>query len=110
MYLDIFTHKIEQYAGDYFKVVEDNLVPLEMSQIPLPSQKLVNIYDLLRYNTVIFTRERSEQREKRLYPLNNAEVEILLHIAVQTFGHRATLHCDPIRDGKLRNYKWRTMQ
>lgn len=84
-----------------------NLTPLAMSIIPLPSQLLVDVHQTLRYQTVTRTRENPEQAKAKLYPLNNAEMEIGLHNAVQLLGHQATLFSSGKRDGNLRDYNWR---
>ena len=86
-----------------------NKIPLENSQIPLPSQLFADIYDRLRYNAVIRTFEREGQKRKSLYPLDNAEMEITMHGAVQKLGHDATLVSKARRDGKLADYQWRNM-
>jgi hypothetical protein len=96
-------------AVDHYWNKENNLIPLAMSQIPLPSQRFARLYDLLRYDTVILTKESAGQGKKKMYPLNNAELEILLEEAVQKLGHRETLFCDRKRDGDLRDYEWRGM-
>lgn len=91
---------------DHYWNREHNLIPLQMSQIPLPSRLMADMYQRLTDNTLIWTRERAEKRAQ-LYPLNNAELEILVHNAAITLGHDKTLFCDKRRDGDLRDYGWR---
>ena len=93
---------------DHFWNNEHNVVPLQMSQIPLPSRLMAGLYDRLVHDTLVWTRERHSQKAQ-LYPLNNAEIEIILHNAVIKLGHDMTLFCSLRRDGHLRDYMWRGM-
>jgi hypothetical protein len=93
---------------DYCWNKEHNIIPLQMSQIPLPSRQFAQIYDLFTHNTLIWTAEKPGHK-KELYPLNNAELEILLQNAVITLGHDETLFCESKRDGDLRDYAWHGM-
>lgn len=109
-----FTWDAHEIAGhyamiDYYWNEEHNMIPLAMSQIPMPSQKLAEIADVLTYDTVVLTRESPQQKKRALYPLNRAEIQICLDAAVQKYGHNATLFCDTHRDGPLADYKWREM-
>lgn len=84
-----------------------NAVPLSMMQIPIPSQKMAELYEKLLYDTVVLTKENPLQEEREQYPLNNAEMEIMLHGIVQILGHDETLFSKTNRDGNLRDYRWR---
>jgi hypothetical protein len=94
---------------DYFWNEEGNITPLAMSQIPLPSQELASFGDSLRHDVVIFTKEDFAQDKRKIYPLNNAEREILCSEYVQRRGHNATLVSKLSRDGLLKDYSWRGM-
>ncbi len=94
---------------DFMWDTHHNLIPLQMSMIPLPSQKLVDISEVLRYQTVVRTKEDPSQKDEKTYPLNNAEREIGLHAAVQRLGHNQTLFSSKKRDGDLREYRWKMM-
>jgi hypothetical protein len=91
---------------DHYWNREHNVVPLQMSQIPLPSRLMADLYQRLTASTLIWTRE-SPENKANLYPLNNAELEILLQNASIKLGHDETLFCDKRRDGDLRDYAWR---
>ncbi len=84
-----------------------NKVPLEMSIIPMPAQLLVDIHEIMRYQTLVYTKETKNQEKAKLYPLNNAEIEIGLQKAVPLLGHDATLVSYKSRDGNLRDYQFR---
>jgi hypothetical protein len=97
-------------AEEHYLKKKGNLVPLEMSIIPIPSKKLAKIYDYLKNNVCILAKENYDQKDERLYPLNEAEIEIALNYAVLKLGARETLYCDKRRDGKLRDYNWKGLE
>lgn len=107
---DVFNWDAHAIAGfyatiDHFFKKEHNRVPLQMSQIPLPSRILVDIYQRFTHNAVILTNEKKNQK-RNFYPLNNAELEIGLENSVIRLGHDETLFCQLSRDGALRDYDW----
>ena len=110
---DVFNWDAHAIAGfyatiDYFFTKEHNRIPLQMSQIPLPSRLLVDIYQRFVHNAVILTNEKKKQK-RNFYPLNNAELEIGLENAVIKLGHDETLFCAASRDGMLKEYDWMNM-
>ncbi|MFC1690613.1 hypothetical protein ACFL0W_00405 [Nanoarchaeota archaeon] len=110
----VFNWDVHDIAGFYAAIQhyleeEHNMIPLAMSQIPIPSQEFIRLHDMLRYNTVISTKEHEEQEQEKLYSLNNAEREISLQFIAQALGHNETLFAKGTRDGNFKDYDYREL-
>jgi len=81
-----------------------NLVPLQMSQIAIPSQRTVDFY--LRLENNVLVRDKDRKGKEVLRKLNMAEIEVALWSFVKKYGHDNTFFCKTGRDGNLRDYKW----
>lgn len=80
---------------------EKNIVPLEMSQIALPTRLTVEYYKRLCDSLLIS--DSSEKSKNHVRKPNKAEREILLWMLVQEKKHDATFYSTE----KLREYDWK---
>ena len=94
---------------DHFLNEEQNVVPLAMSQIAIPSQKMAEIADFYRYHAVIYTKNWPGQKRAKEETLDDAEREIALWTELAHSTHHALLFSDSRRDGNLRDYHWHNM-
>jgi hypothetical protein len=81
-----------------------NIIPLQMSQMAIPSQKSVDFY--LRFQNNFLVRDKNEEGEEVLRKPNMAEIEVALWDFVRKNGHDNTFYSKTSRDGLLRDYKW----
>jgi len=58
----------------------------------------------LNNNVLIY--DPSLQSKDKLRKPHIVEKSVLLARAIRVFGHDETAYCDPVRDGKLRDYVW----
>ena len=95
-------HEVAAYItlmGEMSK--QGNRVPLQMSQIALPTQLSVDFYKRL-CDSVLISDENLTAKDK-VRPLSKAEQEILLWGLVHKKGHRPTFFAE----GRLSNYNWK---
>ncbi len=99
-------HEIAAYMSiiDHYWNNDKNIIPLQMSQFAIPTQKTVDYYDKLCNNALIQTSYDVKPRK-----LNNAEKEILLWNLVYKEKHDATFFSRKGRDKDLREYRWRNV-
>lgn len=90
----------------YFKLIEKelnekkNIVPLQMSQFAIPTQKTVDCYLKWENNTLIY--DKNLKTKSKIRKPNSAEKEIGLWALVEKFGHDATFYSQE----KISNYNW----
>lgn len=94
-YLEIINHYLNN---------EKNLIPLQMSQIAIPSQDTVDYYLKLLNNVLV--KDPSVKAKNQLRKMNRAEKEIALWGFVQKLGHDKTFYAKGSRDGNVADYDW----
>jgi hypothetical protein len=103
--VNVCSHEVAAYlrAIEYYKN-KHNLVPLQMCQFALPSQKTVDFYKALGNNVLV--RDSARKTNGGLRHLNRAEKEIALWSLVEELGHDRTFYSKKSRDGNLAEYDW----
>lgn len=81
-----------------------NLIPLQMCQFAIPTQKTVDYY--LRWERNILTRDEELKSEDKLRKPNRADKEIGLWAFVEAFGYDETFYSRESRDGHVKDYIW----
>ncbi len=104
--VNVCAHEIAAYLAviDHFWD-KKNMIPLQMCQYAIPSQKTVDFYLKLSNNLLI--RDSSLKSKDKLRKLNRAEKEIRLWGLVWELGHDATFYSKRSRDGDVADYNWR---
>tara|TARA_Y100000310_G_scaffold50626_1_gene46614 strand:+ start:203 stop:1261 length:1059 start_codon:yes stop_codon:yes gene_type:complete len=107
---DVITFYPQDVAA-YTGIIKDeskkhNLTPLEMNPFALPSRHQAEFYTKLNNNVLIFDPTLSSKDKLRKPHL--AEKSILLARAIGQFGHDDFSYWEPGRDGKLKDYNWRS--
>lgn len=98
--VDFCAHEIAGYLAiiDHYLNNKLNIIPLQMSQFPIPTQETVDFYERLTHNVLIQTDDDKKPRK-----LNIAEKEILLWGFVHVHGHDSTFYARE----KVKEYTWR---
>ncbi len=106
--VNVCAHEIAAYLAviDHFWE-QKNLIPLQMSQYAIPTQKTVDFYLKLCNNILI--QDSSLKSKDKLRKLNRAEKEIRLWGLVWELGHDATFYSKASRDGDVANYNWQAI-
>ena len=98
---DFCAHEIAAYfeiINHYWKILK-NIIPLEMSQFAIPTQRTIDYYKRL-YDSVLMMDQ--DLTQDKLRKLNKAEKEILLWGFVHKYKHNETFFATD----KLENYNW----
>lgn len=102
-----YPHDIAAYiatARDFWK--QHNLTSMEMNQFALFSKQGAEFYRKLCNNVLIV--DSAVKSKEKLRKLHLAEKSILLARAIGVFGHDAIAYWDPVRDGKFKDYEWKS--
>lgn len=94
-----FLEVIEHYINE-----RKNLVPLQMSQIAIPSQATVDYYLKTLNNVVV--KDPTLKKKPQLRKMDRAEKEIALWNFVLHHSHDRTFFSKGSRDGNLADYNW----
>lgn len=81
-----------------------NLIPLQMSQFAIPTQKAVDFY--LRLGNNILVLDETLKSKDKLRKPDRADKEIALWSLVKKLGHDETFYSTKSRDGNIADYKW----
>jgi len=81
-----------------------NIIPLQMCQFAIPTQRTVDYYLKLERN--ILVKDESLETKDKLRKPNRADKEIALWDFVKSFGHDETFYSKESRDGDVNNYNW----
>ncbi len=114
MYLDdketskVFNFCAHEIAA-YLKLIEqqkkeESLVPLEMCEFAIPSQKTVDYYLRILNSTLI--RDENIKAKDKLRKPNKADIELMLWAWVKELKHDRTFYSDKARDGRVKDYNW----
>tara|TARA_Y100000310_G_scaffold313510_1_gene361944 strand:+ start:188 stop:1252 length:1065 start_codon:yes stop_codon:yes gene_type:complete len=100
-----------QDIAAYIGIIKDeskkhNLTPLEINPFALASNHQAEFYTKLNNNVLIFDPTLTSKDKLRKPHL--AEKCILLARAIGKFGHDEFSYWDPGRDGKLKDYDWKS--
>jgi len=104
--VNICAHEIAAYLQvieHYWN--EKNIIPLQMCQFAIPSQKTVDFY--LRLGNNVLVRDETLKSEDKLRKMDRADREIALWCRVKKDKHDATFYSKRSRDGDVAEYKWR---
>ncbi len=109
---DIFTFYPQDIAA-YYAVIRNylpqNLTPIEMTPLALPSRKAAEFYTRLCNNVLIL--DPTIKSKDNLRKLHIAEKNILLARAIgQQKDAFELMYADGPRDGKLASYDWKSWQ
>ena len=85
--------------------IHKNMIPLQMCQFAIPTQKTVDYYLKWKNNVLIYD-ENLKSKDKLRKP-GRAEKEIGLWALVRHFGHDKTFFSRESRDGHITGYRWR---
>ncbi len=104
--LNICAHEVASYLAtiEHFWNNEKNMIPLQMSQIAIPSQETVDFY--LRLGNNVLVRDGDLKIRDKLRKMNRAEKEIALWNFVKIYGHDRTFYSKASRDGDVGDYSW----
>ncbi len=94
-----FLKIIEHYWNN-----EKNIVPLQMCQFAIPTQKAVDFYLKLCNNILI--KDPKLKSKHKLRKLRIADKEIALWKLTQNLGHDKTFYSKKSRDGDIADYNW----
>lgn len=85
---------------------EGNIIPLQMNQFAIPTQKTVDYY--LKWENNILVRDEDLVCGDKLRKPNRAEKEMGLWGLVNHFGHDETFYSRKSRDGGVCDYRWKS--
>ena len=104
--VNVCGHEIAAYFEliDFYWNTRKNIIPLQMCQFAIPSQRTVNYY--LKFENNVLIKDENLTSKDKLRKPNRADKEIALWSFVRAFKHDATFFSMAERDGNLRNYKW----
>jgi hypothetical protein len=84
---------------------EKNIIPLQMCQFAIPSQKTVDFYLKLRNNVLV--KDQFLKNKDKLRKPDRADKEIALWSSVKHLGHDQTFYSRKSRDGDIADYNWK---
>ncbi len=94
-----------QYAViDYYWNIRDELTPIEMNALALPSQLLVKVFKRTLDSLLIF--DDSIIARDKLRKANDGEKQAILDNAIKLYGYKQTLYSTRKKDGRLGEYDW----
>ena len=105
--ITFYPHDVAAYikiAGEEWK--QHNLTTMEFNPFALTSQHGADFYQKLMNNVLIY--DPKLKNKGKLRKLHLAEKSILWARAIGVFGHDDFAYWDPARDGKLKDYDWKT--
>ncbi|OGJ21444.1 hypothetical protein A3K73_09045 [Candidatus Pacearchaeota archaeon RBG_13_36_9] len=103
--INVCCHEIAAYLG----IIEHywgkkNIVPLQMCQFAIPSQKIVDFY--LRLGNNVLVKDLSLGSEDKLRKPDRGDKEIALWSQVESLGYDKTFYSKRSRDGDVADYIW----